>query len=122
MATTSQKMIEIKFLVRMRGALTPPPMIEVPVMKIPLCMFSVLAHVPVRSTCVLDSYHAAPTTDSPMQRAIPEDAQAYGDIDSMKAPNYPTPRQPPALLLSSHASLTLNASPSPLNSISVHSH
>lgn len=57
MATSSQKMIlinissehskhrerrglgmyEIKFFVRMRGALTPPPKIDVPVMKIPLC-------------------------------------------------------------------------------------
>ncbi|SRR6266536_3712949 len=36
MATTSQKMMEIKFFVRMRGALTPPPRIEEPVMKIPL--------------------------------------------------------------------------------------
>lgn len=36
MATTSQKMIEIKFLVRIRGARTPPPTIEEPVMKIPL--------------------------------------------------------------------------------------
>jgi hypothetical protein len=36
MATTSQKIIEIRFFVRMRGALTPPPRIEVPVMKIPL--------------------------------------------------------------------------------------
>jgi len=36
MATTSQKMMEIKFLVRIRGALTPPPMIDVPVMKMPL--------------------------------------------------------------------------------------
>ena len=29
-------MIEIKFFVRIRGALTPPPMIEEPVMKMPL--------------------------------------------------------------------------------------
>jgi hypothetical protein len=36
MATTSQKMMEIRFLVRMRGALTPPPMMEEPVMKMPL--------------------------------------------------------------------------------------
>lgn len=35
-ATTSQKMIDIKFLVLIRGALTPPPRIEEPVMKIPL--------------------------------------------------------------------------------------
>jgi hypothetical protein len=36
MATTSQKMMEIRFFVRMRGARTPPPRIEEPVMKIPL--------------------------------------------------------------------------------------
>ena len=47
-ATSSQNMIlrirfgdeergyEIKFLVRIRGAFTPPPRIDVPVMKIPL--------------------------------------------------------------------------------------
>jgi hypothetical protein len=29
-------MIEIRFFVRIRGALTPPPRIEEPVMKIPL--------------------------------------------------------------------------------------
>jgi hypothetical protein len=36
MATTSQKIMEMRFLVRIRGALTPPPRIEVPVIKIPL--------------------------------------------------------------------------------------
>ena len=36
-ATTSQKIIDIKFFVLIRGALTPPPRIEEPVMKIPLC-------------------------------------------------------------------------------------
>jgi hypothetical protein len=35
-ATTSQKMMEMRFLVRMRGALTPPPRIDEPVIKIPL--------------------------------------------------------------------------------------
>jgi hypothetical protein len=36
MATASQKMIETKFLVRILGALTPPPKIDDPVVKIPL--------------------------------------------------------------------------------------
>jgi hypothetical protein len=36
MATTSQKMMEMRFFVLIRGALTPPPRMEVPVMKIPL--------------------------------------------------------------------------------------
>jgi hypothetical protein len=36
MATTSQKMIEIRFFVRMRGAFTPPPRMEEPVMNMPL--------------------------------------------------------------------------------------
>ena len=40
MATTSQKMIEIRFFVRIRGAFTPPPTMEDPVMKMPLMMLS----------------------------------------------------------------------------------
>jgi hypothetical protein len=36
MATTSQKMMEMRFLVRMRGALTPAPRMDEPVMNIPL--------------------------------------------------------------------------------------
>ena len=36
MATSSQNMMEIRFLVRMRGALTPPPRMDVPVIKMPL--------------------------------------------------------------------------------------
>jgi hypothetical protein len=36
MATTSQKMMEIRFLVRIRGARTPPPRMDEPVMKMPL--------------------------------------------------------------------------------------
>ena len=35
-ATTSQKIIEIRFFVLIRGAFTPPPMMEEPVMNIPL--------------------------------------------------------------------------------------
>lgn len=35
-ATASQNMIETKFLVRIRGALTPPPKIDTPVVNIPL--------------------------------------------------------------------------------------
>src|SRR3569833_413962 len=37
MATTSQKMMDMRFFVRIRGALTPPPRIEEPEMKMPLC-------------------------------------------------------------------------------------
>jgi hypothetical protein len=40
MATTSQKMMEMRFLVRMRGALTPPPRMDEPVMRMPLCEFN----------------------------------------------------------------------------------
>lgn len=36
MATTSQKIMEIKFFVLILGAFTPPPRIDEPVMKIPL--------------------------------------------------------------------------------------
>ena len=49
MATTSQKMMEIRFLVRIRGALTPPPRIEVPVMKIPLVKPSIQYEVVERN-------------------------------------------------------------------------
>lgn len=35
-ATTSQKIMDIRFFVLILGALTPPPRIEEPVMKIPL--------------------------------------------------------------------------------------
>ena len=35
-ATTSQKMMDIRFFVLIRGAFTPPPRIDEPVMKIPL--------------------------------------------------------------------------------------
>lgn len=65
MATTSQKMTDMRFLVRMRGALTPPPRMEEPVMKMP---------------------HAAPTTDRPMQSEMPRLAHVNGDTDSRKAP------------------------------------
>lgn len=53
MATTSQKIILIKFFVVIRGARTPAPRIEEPVMKIP---------------------QAAPTTLKPIQAAIPRQA------------------------------------------------
>lgn len=35
-ATASQKIIDTRFFVRIRGALTPPPKMEDPVVKIPL--------------------------------------------------------------------------------------
>lgn len=41
MATASQKMTEIKFFVLMRGALTPPPTMLVPVVWIPLELFEI---------------------------------------------------------------------------------
>jgi hypothetical protein len=80
MATTSQKMIEIRFFVRIRGARTPPPMIEEPVMKIPLgiCQMVIISGLRERGTI----YHAAPTTDSPMQSPMPKLAQACGDTSS----------------------------------------
>lgn len=65
MATTSQKIIEIKFFVVIRGALTPAPIIDVPVINIP---------------------HAAPTTENPMHDAIPNDAHMYGDVLSRNSP------------------------------------
>jgi hypothetical protein len=73
MATTSQKMIEIRFLVRILGALTPPPMMDEPVMKIPLVRNVSVVPIERRET---SHYHAAPTTDNPMQSPIPVEAQA----------------------------------------------
>jgi hypothetical protein len=88
MATTSQKMIEIKFFVRIRGALTPAPRIDEPVIKIPLDACELLTVLPktVPSHWILRPYHAAPTTERPMQSAIPVHAHAYGEIDSRKFP------------------------------------
>lgn len=65
MATTSQKIILIKFFVVIRGALTPAPKTEDPVMKIP---------------------HAAPTTENPMHEAIPRLAHMYGETFSRNSP------------------------------------
>lgn len=89
MATTSQKIIEIKFFVRIRGALTPPPIILVPVTNIPLltpltdCFFTVLADLISSAT-----YHAAPTTLSPIHSAIPSVAHVYGDVSSKNRPTW----------------------------------
>lgn len=70
--------MEIKFLVLILGARTPAPIIEEPVIKIP---------------------HAAPTTERPIHKAIPSDAQVYGEVSSRKRP-------------------TLKASPEPVKSMS----
>lgn len=65
MATTSQKIMLIKFLVVMRGARTPAPRIDDPVMKIP---------------------QAAPITLRPIHRPIPVLAHTYGLVCSRKVP------------------------------------
>jgi hypothetical protein len=76
-ATTSQKMMEIRFLVRMRGALTPPPRMEVPVMKMPLRLVLALMDRSRMGGCrTLLTDHAAPTTERPMHRPMPADAHA----------------------------------------------
>jgi hypothetical protein len=78
MATTSQKIIEIKFFVRILGALTPPPRIDEPVMKMPLCIVYRLS-ISVCTSISAVTDHAAPTTESPMQSAIPVPAHAWGE-------------------------------------------
>lgn len=50
-------MIDTRFFVRIRGAFTPPPTIEDPVVNIPV---------------------AAPTTDNEMDKPTPNDAHMYG--------------------------------------------
>ena len=76
--------MEIKFLVRIRGALTPPPTMDTPVVQMPLC------DCQMRCVCVPDSqtYHAEPTTERPMHSAIPTLANVYGDMLSRKAPTW----------------------------------
>ena len=86
MATTSQKMMEMRFLVRMRGARTPAPRIDEPVMKMPLYGVHRVNSWPCDWTRIGFIYHAAPTTDNPIHSPIPRSAQTYGDIDSRKAP------------------------------------
>lgn len=79
--------MEIKFFVRILGALTPPPTIDEPVRKIPLktALLAIQASsYPYHQSI---AYHAAPTTDNPIHRAIPRVAQTYGDTDSR---NWPT--------------------------------
>lgn len=82
-ATTSQKIIDIKFFVLIRGALTPPPRIEEPVMNMPLYEIFSVRYPRMWNLC---TYHAAPTTDSPMQRPMPKSAHAYGDTLSRNCP------------------------------------
>jgi hypothetical protein len=86
MATTSQKMMEIRFLVRIRGALTPPPRMDDPVMKIPLSVRTSSYHQSSRQRKGNVPYQAAPTTESPIHMAMPRSAHAYGETDSRKAP------------------------------------
>ena len=71
MATTSQKMMLIRFFVVIRGARTPAPRIEDPVIKIPLLVGKVIC-----------TYHAAPTTLRPMHKPIPVLAHTYGLVSS----------------------------------------
>lgn len=106
-------MMEIRFFVRMRGARTPPPMIEEPVMKIPLdpCQTGVV----VREEGL---YHAAPTTDNPMQSPMPRLAQACGDTSSRNCPTYFKHQRPFHSYKSPKVERTLKASPSPVKSIS----
>lgn len=85
MATTSQKMMEMRFLVRMRGARTPPPTIEDPVMKMPL-QTKLREYLGPSRASEGWPYHAAPTTERPMHSEMPKLAQPVGDTDSRKAP------------------------------------
>lgn len=103
MATTSQKMIlasrrwkddqqktrfrnevfrqtyEIRFFVRIRGARTPPPRMDEPVMKIPLTSVEGgddrVSDPASLAQAVAEPHHPAPRTESPMQRPTPMSAQ-----------------------------------------------
>jgi hypothetical protein len=65
-------MMEMRFFVRIRGARTPPPIIEEPVMKIPLEVYQRRGS----DGREREEYQAAPTTDNPMQSPMPKLAQA----------------------------------------------
>lgn len=68
--------MEIKFLVRIRGALTPPPRMDDPVMKIPLeRRLSAGDAGGFDGIAGNDAHHAAPTTEKPIHKAIPILAQ-----------------------------------------------
>ena len=88
----------IKFFVLIRGARTPPPRMEAPVMNMPLRRN--MRQRRHSSSNVTDTYHPAPNTLSPIHNPIPVDAQAYGLVSSR---NWPT----------------LNASPEPIQSDNV---
>lgn len=67
MATASQKMMEIRFFVLIRGALTPAPTMLTPVVKMPLKW-------EIRDcyeNYVIVFYPAAPTTDRATDNPIP---------------------------------------------------
>jgi hypothetical protein len=68
---------DIKFFVLIRGALTPPPRMDVPVMKMPLEM-SVYWHV--------WGYHAAPMTERPMSNPMPSRPHEYGLVSVRNFP------------------------------------
>lgn len=71
MATASQKRMLMRFLVRMRGVLTAPPMIVDPVNSIPLVWLI---------SALLSLYQAAPMMLSPKARAIPVADHTNGEI------------------------------------------
>lgn len=83
-ATASQKMIEIRFLVLIRGALTPAPRIDEPVMKMP---------------------QAAPTTENEIAIAIPRVPQRYGDVSVKYLPGRRDSKRARALVGSPAAQL-----------------
>ena len=88
----------MRFLVRIRGARTPPPRIDEPVTKIPLRLGSINEQNAQWIARTKFSHHPAPRTLSPIQRPIPVDAHMYG-LDSSR--NRPT----------------LNASPEPVRQL-----
>jgi hypothetical protein len=112
MATTSQKMMEMRFLVRIRGALTPPPMIEVPVMKMPLFENQLRARSKLEAarTMLLQPLIILCTNQCPslpMRKAI--------HLQGIVQPAYIIRMLPPQCQAIEH---TLKASPSPVKSIS----
>lgn len=75
----------MRFLVRMRGALTPPPRMDAPVTKIPLSK-GLGQRVQSMRSVRSETDHPAPRVLRPMQRPMPVIAQAYGLDSSRKRP------------------------------------
>ena len=85
-ATASQKTIETRFFVRIRGALTAPPRIEEPVVKMPLKTASRVVCVDAKTRA---AHQAAPRTESDSEAAMPRLAHLKAAVRRAKVSTTP---------------------------------